>query len=121
MVVSRPMTASVSAILAELARKGKRQNVDGMARFGIVARKVYGVSVADVRSMAKKLGRDHVLADALWRSGWHEAKLMAAFVEDPARVTSAQMNRWAKGFENWADCDTVCFHLFDKTPLAWKK
>jgi len=115
------MNASVSGILAELARKGKKKNVEGMARYGIVARKVYGVSVADVRAMAKKIGRDHVLAESLWKTGWHEAKMLAAFVEDPARLTSSQMNRWARSFENWADCDTVCFHLFDKSPLAWRK
>jgi 3-methyladenine DNA glycosylase AlkD len=115
------MSTFVRDILAQLARKGKKKNVEGMARFGIVARKVYGVSVADVRVMAKKIGRDHRLADALWRTGWQEAKQLAAFVDDPKLVTSTQMNRWAKSFENWADCDTVCFHLFDKTPLAWRK
>src|SRR4051794_39362862 len=103
MIESGSMTTrkpSVPNILAELARKGQKKNVDGMARYGIVARKVYGVSVGEVRAMAKKIGKDHALADALWKTGWHEAKLLAAFVDDPKRVTSAQMNRWAKSFEN---------------------
>jgi 3-methyladenine DNA glycosylase AlkD len=90
-----------------------------MARYGIVAAKAFGVSVADIRALGKRLGRDHALALALWDSGWYEARLLAAFVDDPAAVTPAQMDRWARSFENWADCDTVCFHLFDKTPHAW--
>jgi 3-methyladenine DNA glycosylase AlkD len=58
---------------------------------------------------------------ALWESGWYEARLLAALVGDPERVTRRQMNAWAASFENWADCDTVCFHLFDRTPFAWEK
>lgn len=87
-----------------------------MARYGIVARKVFGVSVGTIRGYAKRLGRDHAFAEALWKSGWYEARLLAAFVDDPARVTVEQMDRWTRECENWADCDTICFHLFDKTP-----
>jgi 3-methyladenine DNA glycosylase AlkD len=54
-------------------------------------------------------------------TGWYEARMMAAFVDDPALVTPAQMDRWAGDFDNWAICDTVCFHLFDKSPYAWRK
>ena len=90
-----------------------------MARYGIVAPKVFGVSVGDIRAMAKRLGRDHDLALALWKTGWYEARMLTAFVDDPARVTPAQMDRWAKDFDNWAICDTLCFHLFDRSPHAW--
>lgn len=114
------MTSS-TAVLAQLARKGSKAGVAGMARYGIVAKKAYGVSVGDVRAIAKALGRDHDLAAALWKSGVQEGRMLAVFVEDPKLVTSRQMDAWAKGFENWADCDTACFHLFDKSPLAWKK
>jgi 3-methyladenine DNA glycosylase AlkD len=72
-------------------------------------------------SLKKRLGRDHALSLALWESGWYEARLLAALVGDPERVTRRQMNTWAAGFENWGDCDTVCFHLFDRTPFAWEK
>src|SRR5829696_3857295 len=105
-------------VLAQLQRKGSKAGVAGMARFGIVAKKAYGVSVGDMRTMAKKIGRDHALADELFRSGWQEGRMLAALIGDPRLVTSRQMDAWAKGFENWGDCDTVCFHLFDKTPLA---
>jgi 3-methyladenine DNA glycosylase AlkD len=114
-------TTTVRLILADLERRGLRKNRDGMARYGIVAKKAFGVSVSDLRAMAKKIGRDHGLAAALWKTRWYEARLLAVFVDDPAKVTSRQMDSWAKGFENWADCDTACFHLFDKTPFAWTK
>lgn len=111
----------VSGIIAWLRRHGSRRNVAGMARFGIVAPKVFGISVGTLRQLGRTLGRDHALALALWKTGWHEARMLAAFVDEPARVTSAQMDRWAKDFDNWAICDHNCFHLFDRTPYAWAK
>jgi len=117
---SEPSTAArVQEALQWLERRGTKKNRDGMARYGIVAPRVYGVSVAMVRQLGKQLGRDHALALALWRTGWYEARLLAAFVDDPALVTVSQMNAWARDFDNWAVCDTVCFHLFDRTPHAW--
>jgi 3-methyladenine DNA glycosylase AlkD len=116
-----PPPLTLQSILAQLEKRGSRKGVDGMARYGIVAKKAFGVSVGDLRSMAKKLGRDHALADKLYRSGWQEGRMLAVLIDDPQQVTSRQMDAWARGFENWADCDTACFHLFDKTPLAWKK
>jgi 3-methyladenine DNA glycosylase AlkD len=111
----------VAEALAALEAQGTEEARLGMARYGIVAAKVYGVSVANIRALARQLGRDHELADALWQTGWYEARLLAAFVDDPKLVTPAQMDRWAGEFENWADCDTLCFHLFDKTPHAFAK
>lgn len=111
--------AKVAEALEWLEKRGTRRNREGMARYGIVAKKVFGVSVGDVRKLGKQLGRDHELAQALWDTEWYEARLLAAFVAEPAKVKPAEMNRWAKDFENWAVCDTVCFHLFDKTPHAW--
>jgi 3-methyladenine DNA glycosylase AlkD len=91
-----------------------------MARYAIVARKVFGVTVADLRDLAKQVGRDHRTALALWKTGWYEARMLTAFVDEPEKVTPAQMERWARDFDNWAICDAMCFHLFDKSPHAWK-
>lgn len=112
---------TVAGILTWLERRGRRKNVEGMARYAIVAPKVFGVSVADIRALARKVGRDHATALALWKTGWYEARMLTAFVDEPDRVTPAQMDRWARDFDNWAICDTMCFHLFDKSPHAWKK
>lgn len=111
----------VREVLTWLERRASKKNVAGMARYGIVAPKVFGISVAVLRAYAKPLGRDHALALALWKIGWYEARMLAAFVDDPARVTGTQIDRWAADFDNWAICDTVCFHLFDKTAHRWDR
>ena len=117
------MTMTVNQILAFLKTRGTRRNVEGMARYGIVTKndRVFGVSVETLRTLGKRVGRDHALALALWKTGWYEARMLCAFVDDPAKVTPAQMDRWAKEFDNWAICDGTCFHLFDKTPHEWTK
>ncbi len=111
----------VLEVLAWLARHGTKHNRDGMARYGIVAPKVYGVSVANLHKLAKQIGRNHDLAIALWGTEWYEARMLTAFIDEPARVTPAQMNKWARDFDNWAICDTLCMHLFDRTPHSWEK
>jgi 3-methyladenine DNA glycosylase AlkD len=111
----------VEAALAWLKRKSTKRDRENMPRFGIVARKAFGVSMANVRILAKRLGRDHELAASLWDTGWYEARILASLVDEPALVTPAQMDRWCRDFDNWGICDTVCFHLFDRTPHAWRK
>ncbi|HYJ94483.1 MAG TPA: DNA alkylation repair protein, partial [Vicinamibacterales bacterium] len=93
----------------------------GMARYGIVADKVFGVSMSTMQSLARELGRDHKLSEALWKTGWYEARMLASLVGEPDRVTPAQMERWARSFDNWAVCDTATFVLWDRTPHAWGK
>ena len=112
----------VSAVLRELERKGSRKVRDEMlTRYGITAPRAYGVPVGVIKAMGKKLGTDHELALALWDTGWYEARLLTSFIDDPAKVTAAQMDRWARDFDNWGVCDTLCFNLFDRTPHAWRK
>jgi 3-methyladenine DNA glycosylase AlkD len=112
---------TVPRILARLERKGTKRNRDGMARYAIVAPKAFGVSVGDIRALGKEIGTDHALAQALWKTGWYEARMLSAFVADPAKTTAAQMERWTRDFDNWAVCDHLCFHLYDRTPHAWTK
>jgi 3-methyladenine DNA glycosylase AlkD len=116
-----PFGDEVQAVLAALERRGTKRNRDGMARYAIPSDKAFGVSVGTLKQMARRLGRNHGLAAALWDTGWYEARMLASFVDEPARVTPAQMDRWCRDFDNWAICDTVCFHLFDRTPHAWSK
>lgn len=117
----RALEAQVRAALDWLKRRGSKAGRDGMARYAIPSARAFGVSMRDVQSLAKRLGRDHELAAALWATGWYEARLLAAYVDEPARVTAAQMDRWCRDFDNWAICDTACFALFDRTPHAWRK
>jgi 3-methyladenine DNA glycosylase AlkD len=108
-------------VLGWLKRRGTQRTVKGMARYGIEAERAFGVPMGTLLSLSKRIGKDHALAMALWESGWYEARLLAALVGDPQQVTRRQMNAWAASFENWADCDTACFKLFDRTPFAWEK
>jgi 3-methyladenine DNA glycosylase AlkD len=109
-------------VLKWLERRGTRRVVEGMARYGVqTADRVFGVPMLAMQSLAKRLGKDHALALALWDSGWYEGRMLAALVDDPRRVTRRQMNAWAGAFDNWGTCDTACFCLFDKTPFAWEK
>ena len=121
MPVKTTRKKEVQAILLSLERMGTRRDRENLARFGITASKAFGVSVAKIRVLAKRLGRNHELAAALWETGWYEARMLTSFVDEPARVTPAQMDRWCRDFDNWGICDTLCFHLFDKTPHAWVK
>ena len=117
-----PSTTPAAQALAWLERRGSLRVREEMpVRYGITAAKAFGVSVGTIQQLARQLGTDHDLAAALWATGWYEARLLAAFVDDPARVTPAQMDRWARDFDNWGICDTVCFKLFDRTPHAWRK
>ena len=108
-------------VLAELAPQGSEEARTGMARYGIAVGDAYGVSVYELRRVAKGLGRDHGLALALWATGNHEARLLASMVDDPAQVTVRQMDAWAAAFDSWDVCDQVTSNLFDKTPFAYDK
>jgi 3-methyladenine DNA glycosylase AlkD len=92
-----------------------------MARFGINPKNTLGVSIPVIRGMAKEVGRDHRLAQQLWASGIHEARILAAMIDDPHQVTATQMESWVKDFDSWDVCDQCCSNLFDKTTLAHQK
>ena len=118
---SNELKASVASTLAWLKKRSSARNREGMARYGLYSKNTLGVSVANIRVLAKRLGRDHDLALALWETGIYEARMLTTFVDEPDRVTPAQMDRWCRDFDSWGICDALCFHLFDKTPHAWKK
>jgi 3-methyladenine DNA glycosylase AlkD len=96
-------------------------NVKGMARFGINPENTLGVSIPDLRRLARQAGRDHALAEKLWQTGIHEARILAGMVDDPRLVTREQMNRWVADFDSWDVCDQVCMNLFARSPLAFDK
>jgi 3-methyladenine DNA glycosylase AlkD len=109
-------------IVQFLKKNGKTKNVLGMARFGIRPKtKVYGLSVVQVRQLAKKIGTDHELAQDLFWSNIHECRWLAAMIDDPLEITSRQMDEWAKDFDTWDVCDSACMNLFRYSPLAIKK
>ena len=121
-ITKKPTTkADVRTAISCLEQMSTAHDRENLSRFGITAPKAFGVSIANVQVLAKRLGRSHELALALWDTGWYEARLLTSFVDEPKRVTRAQMDRWCRDFDNWGICDTVCFHLFDRSPHAWAK
>jgi 3-methyladenine DNA glycosylase AlkD len=108
--------------LAWLEKKGsKRVREEAKTRYGVDAPQSFGVPVGAVQQLAKQLGKDHQLAAELWATGWYEARLLCAYVDEVDLVTPAQMDRWVRDFDNWGIVDTVCFVLFDKSKHAWSR
>jgi 3-methyladenine DNA glycosylase AlkD len=108
-------------VMDELAGMASEENRAGMARYGIKTDDAFGVSVTELRRIAKGYRRDHDLALALWGTGNHEARVLASMVDDPAQVSERQMEDWAAAFDSWDVCDQVTSNLFDKTPFAYDK
>jgi 3-methyladenine DNA glycosylase AlkD len=106
----------VVAWLRGLSDEGNRR---GMARFGIPVAHAFGVSMEPLKAKARALGRDHALAAALWQAGYLETRMLAAFVDVPAAVTTGQIEAWLDDVDGWSLCDTLCIHLFGKGALAW--
>ncbi len=107
--------------VAELKRLGEKKNVAGMARFGIRAKKVFGVPKPKLDELAKKIGKNHELGMELWSTGIHDARLLGVLVSEPEKVDAKQMDRWVRCFDNWDVCDGTCCHLFVFAAPAWKK
>ncbi len=89
-----------------------------MARVGIRVDRALGVSIPDCRRIARGHRGDHALALALWDTQIHEARIVAGMVDEPGRVTRAQMDGWSADFDSWDLCDQVCLNLFVRTPHA---
>lgn len=108
-------------ILKQLKSLSNPKNVEGMARFGINPNNTYGVSIPHLRNIAKRIGKNHILAQQLWSSGIHEARILAAMIDNSQDISEKQMENWAGDFDSWDVCDQVCMNLFDKTKYAYKK
>lgn len=108
-------------ILREMRALGSPAAVEGMPRFGIVSAKAFGIPTPTIRAMARRLGRDQNLAEALWETGVFEARVLASLVGDAQAISRSTMDRWTRDFDNWAVCDACCGSLFDRTPYVWQK
>ena len=113
--------AGAAAAVQWLRAHGSAKFRDGLARYGLPAEKAFGVPVGTIQKYGRSLGRDHALARALWKTGWTDARMLAAFVGEPDQVTPAEMDDWCRDFDSWGIVDTVCFKLWDRVPQAWSK
>jgi 3-methyladenine DNA glycosylase AlkD len=108
-------------IIDRLHKLANPENVKGMARYGITSKNNLGISIYQLRPLAKEIGTNHPLALKLWNSTIHDARLLACFIDNPAEITAAQMDAWADDFDSWDICDQACTSLFDQSPLAYEK
>jgi len=108
-------------IIRQLKALSDPKAVEGMARYGINPENIYGVSIPNLRKIAKETGENHALAQQLWASAIHEARILASMVDDPKTVTEEQMESWVKDFDSWDVCDQCCMNLFEKTKFAYQK
>jgi 3-methyladenine DNA glycosylase AlkD len=113
--------ARVAGALAWLEKHSSGTVRAGMARYAIPNEHALGVRMGDIQKLGRQLGRDHALALALWKTRVYEARMLCAYVDEPGRVTAAQMDSQARAFDNWALCDTLCFALWARSPHAFKK
>jgi len=111
-------TGEVLKLLRSLGSPAGRAT---MERFGIPSTNAHGINTPTLKALARKIGRNHVLALELWETGVFEARAIAALIAEPAKVTKPQMNRWARDLDSWAVCDACCCYLFRKTPFAWER
>jgi len=108
-------------IIKKLKSLANPKNVEGMARFGISSKNTLGISVVEIRKMGKEIGKNHKIAQELWKSGLHEARILAGIVGEPEKVTEKEMDKWVADFDSWDVCDLCCSNLFDKTGFVDKK
>lgn len=112
---------TVDEVINSLKEKGDAAKRAGMSRYGMSIEKRLGVSVPEMRKIAKGIGRDHALASGLWDTGIAEAMIVASMIAVPDELTADQMEVWVADIDSWDVCDQVCMNLFEKTPMAWEK
>lgn len=112
---------NVKEVINNLKKNSNLKDREGMARFGINPKYALGVRIPVLRNLAKKTGKSHNLAQELWKTKIHEARILACMIDDPKVVTEKQLEEWVREFNSWDLCDQCCMNLFDKIPLAWKK
>jgi 3-methyladenine DNA glycosylase AlkD len=108
-------------VIEKLKKKARPDQLKGMARYGMTVEKRLGVSIPELRLLAKEAGKDHELSLELWKTGIDEARILAAMIDDPQKLTEEQMEEWVKDINSWDVCDQACMNLFEKSPLACKK
>ena len=112
---------SVGEIIRHLESIANPSAAEGMARYGIISAKVYGIRIPVLRAMAKGVDCNHKLALELWRHNSRETRILAGMIDEPQKVSEGEMDNWARDFDSWEVCDQVIMNDFEKTRFAWEK
>src|SRR3989338_4470772 len=108
-------------VVRKMKSLSSREVRESNERFAILGNNMLGVRAPDIRALAKDIGKDHLLAIELWKTGMHEARILATMIDHPDHVTEEQMDSWIKDFDSWDICDHACGNLFDRTMFAYRK
>ena len=109
------------SVLRELRRMADPRVRDKMQHFGADVPSAHGISTPKLHALARQIGRNHRLAEELWASGLHEARILAALIGEADKVTAKQMNRRVKDFNAWDVVDATCCYLYAFAAPAWRK
>jgi len=112
---------TLDQVLAKLHKLENKDRLKGKAHYGINVDNALGLTMPEIRGIAKIVTKNHELAEALWQAGLHETRLIASMIDHPKWVTEDQMERWVVDFDSWDMCDQTCGELFDKTSFVTKK
>jgi 3-methyladenine DNA glycosylase AlkD len=118
---SSTQTWTAAAVLRELKSVADPKVRAKLAYFGVSAPKAYGISAPVLHTFARHIGKDQSLAEELWFTGVHEARILAALIGEPEKITAAQMERWVRDFSSWDVVDTACCYLYAQAKPAWDK
>src|SRR5580692_555617 len=110
-----------AAVLRELRGVADPKVRAKLAYFGVSVPKAYGISAPVLHAFARHIGKDHVLAEQLWSTGIHEARILAALIGESEKITAAQMESWVRDFDSWDVVDTACCYLYVSARPAWDK
>lgn len=112
---------NVTDILLYFESMRNPSNILGMLRYGINTSKAFGIKIPVLRELAKQLKNNHALAIELWKTNYHECRILASMIDDPKQVSEKQMEEWVLDFNSWDLCDQCCGNLFKRTPFAYQK
>lgn len=108
-------------MLRELKNLADPKVREKMAYFGVSVPKAHGISAPVLHALARRIGKNHELAEEIWATGIHEARILATLIGESAKVTSAQMERWVRDFDSWDVVDAACCYLYAQAVPAWVK
>ncbi len=117
----KPARWTKAAVLRELKALADPKVRAKMAYFGVRVPKAHGISAPVLHSLAKRIGKDHRLAQELWTTGVHEARILATLIGESEKVTAAEMDRWVRDFDSWDVVDSACCYLYAHARYAWGK
>ena len=98
-------------VISRLKKYANPKAVEGMRRFGITAEKLLGVSIPNIRKLAKEIGTNHELALKLWSPKSREYRILSCMIDDANLVSEEQLEKMVMDFDSWEVCDQCCINL----------